>query len=302
MRKYAQGVSSSRRLARACEERVDFMAVTALNQPDFRTIADFRKRHLAALCGLFVQVLRLCQKAGLVKLGHVALDGTKIKANASKHKAMSYGRMVKKETELAAEVEGWLKAAEAAEDVRHGADGRGDEMPEWMAQKARRLAKIREAKAALAAEATAEAEQKAAQPKKYRGGRKPKTAPGVPKDKAQRNFTDPESRIMKGRDGFIQATTPRPPSMAPIRSSSPSRSPTMRPTKGNWSPSSMASRQVPAASPGRSRPMSAIARRPIWRCWRHAISAPMWPPAGRNIPMRARTKGAGRASRPCESA
>jgi transposase len=204
---YAQGVYSSRRLARACEERVDFMAVTALNQPDFRTIADFRKRHLAALCGLFVQVLRLCQKAGLVKLGHVALDGTKIKANASKHKAMSYGRMVKKETELAAEVEGWLKAAEAAdaeEDARHGADRRGDEMPEWMAQKARRLAKIREAKAALAAETKAEAEQKAAQPNKYRGGRNPKTAPGVPKDKAQRNFTDPDSRIMKGRDGFIQ--------------------------------------------------------------------------------------------------
>jgi transposase len=208
---YAQGIYSSRRLARACEERVDFMAVTALNQPDFRTIADFRKRHLGALSGLFVQVLELCRKAGLVKLGHVALDGTKMKANASKHKAMSYGRMVKKEAELAAEVEGWLAAAEAADaqdDARHGADKRGDETPEWMANKAKRLEKIREAKAALEAEAKAEAErkaaEKAAQPGKNRGGRKPKTEPGMPRDKAQRNFTDPESRIMKGHDGFIQ--------------------------------------------------------------------------------------------------
>ena len=208
---YAQGVYSSRRLARACEERVDFMAVVALNQPDFRTISDFRKRHREALSGLFVQVLELCRQAGLVKLGHVALDGTKLKANASRHKAMSYGRMAKKEAELAAEVEGWLDAAAAAdaqEDDRHGGDQRGDETPEWMASKARRLAKIREAKAALEAEAKAEAErkaaEKAAQPGKNRGGRKPKTPPGTPRDKAQRNFTDPDSRIMKGHDGFIQ--------------------------------------------------------------------------------------------------
>lgn len=208
---YAQGIYSSRRLARACEERVDFLAITALNRPDFRTIADFRKRHLEALSGLFVQVLELCRQAGLVKLGHVALDGTKLKANASKHKAMSYSRMARKEAELAAEVEGWLAeadAADAAEDARHGADKRGDETPEWMANKAKRLAKIREAKAALEAEAKAEAarkaEQEAQEPKKRRGGRKPKTEPGTPKDKAQRNFTDPESRIMKGRDGFIQ--------------------------------------------------------------------------------------------------
>ena len=100
---YSRGVYSSRRLARACEERVDFMALTALNQPDFRTISEFRRRHLAALADLFGQVLLLCRKAGLVQLGHVALDGTKIKANASKHKAMSYGRMVKAEPELAAQ-------------------------------------------------------------------------------------------------------------------------------------------------------------------------------------------------------
>lgn len=204
---YSRGVYSSRRLARACEERLDFMAVTALNQPDFRTIAEFRKRHLAALAGMFVQVLRLCQGAGLVKLGHVALDGSKIKANASKHKAMSYARMVKAEAELSAEVAGWLAAAEAAdaqEDAEHGAARRGDEMPDWVKDKDERLGKIRQAKAALEAEAKAEAEDKAAKPKTYRGGRKPKTPPGEPKGTAQHNFTDPESRIMKGRDGFIQ--------------------------------------------------------------------------------------------------
>ena len=121
---YCQGVYSSRRMARSCEERLDFMAVTAMNRPDFRTISDFRKRHLAALGGLFVQVLRLCRAAGLVKLGHVALDGTRIKGNASKHKAMSYGRMKKAEAELAREVAGWLEAAEAVdveEDDRFGA-------------------------------------------------------------------------------------------------------------------------------------------------------------------------------------
>jgi len=212
---YSRGVYSSRRLARACEERLDFLAVTAMNRPDFRTISDFRKRHLSALSGLFVQVLKLCQKSGLADLGHVALDGTKMKANASKHKAMSYGRMKKTETELAAEVEGWLKTAEAAdaeEDALHGAGRRGDEMPDWMADKTRRLAKIREAKAALEAEAKAKAEEKAKakaeekakEPKRYRGGRKPKTPAGTPPDKAQRNFTDPESRIMKSGDGFLQ--------------------------------------------------------------------------------------------------
>ena len=204
---YSRGVYSSRRLARACEERLDFMAVTALNRPDFRTIAAFRRRHLGALSGLFEQVLLLCRKAGLVALGHVALDGTKVKANASKHKAMSYGRMVKAEPELAAEIAGWLEAAEAAdaaEDAAFGVDKRGEELPGWVADKQQRLAKIREAKAALEAEAKAEAEEKAKQPKKYRGGRKPKTPPGQPKANAQRNFTDPESRIMKAKDGFIQ--------------------------------------------------------------------------------------------------
>lgn len=204
---YSRGVYSSRRLARACEERLDFMAVTALNRPDFRTISDFRRRHLEALSKLFVQVLQLCQKAGLVELAHVALDGTKVKANASRHKAMSYGRMKKAEAELTAEVGGWLKAAEACDAEEDAALGerRGDEMPGWVADKVRRLTKIREAKAALEAEAKAEEKAAAEQAsQRRRGGRKPKTPPGTPADKAQRNFTDPESRIMKGRDGFIQ--------------------------------------------------------------------------------------------------
>lgn len=206
---YSRGLYSSRRIAKACEERVDFMVVTGLQKPDFRTISDFRKRHLAALSGLFGQVLGLCRRAGLVKLGHVALDGTKIKANASKHKAMSYGRMVKAEVGLTAEVEAWLEqaeAADAAEDREHGAEARGDEMPEWMANKQERLAKIKEAKAALEAEAEAAAAAKPAEQEQAPkgGGRKPEPPSTLPADKAQRNFTDPDSRILKTKDGFIQ--------------------------------------------------------------------------------------------------
>ncbi len=206
---YSQGIYSSRRIDRACHERVDFMAVTGLSYPDFRTISEFRKRHLGALSGLFVQVLGLCRKAGLVKLGHVALDGTKIKANASKHKAMSYGRMKGAEEKLAAEVAGWMKKAaaqDAAEDRQHGGDRRGDELPDWVANKERRLAKIREAKAALEAEAQAAAGQGAGEDSEAaaKRGRKCPPPSGVPEDNAQRNFTDPESRIMKTKDGFIQ--------------------------------------------------------------------------------------------------
>jgi transposase len=215
---YCQALYSSRRLARACEERVDFMAVTGMQRPDFRTISLFRRRHLEALKGLFVQVLRLCQQADLVHLGHVALDGTKIKANASKHKAMSYGRMKKAEPELAAEVERWLKTAErtdAREDEEFGPERRGDELPAWVADKQKRLEKIRVAKAALEAAAREEAEakrkaaaQRNAAPTKEQAaprGRPPKQPPGAPDDKSQRNFTDPESRIMKGHDGYTQS-------------------------------------------------------------------------------------------------
>jgi transposase len=215
---YCCGVYSSRRIAKACRERVDFMSIVGLDAPDFRTISDFRKRHLKALGGLFTQVLLLCEKAGLVKLGHVALDGTKIKANASKHKAMSYGRMEERAAELEAEVAGWLRTAEAAdaeEDKLHGRDKTGEEMPDWVADKQRRIQKIRQAKAELEAEAKAAAEAKrkaedeAAKELeaegRRKGGRSAAPPSDVPDAKAQKNFTDPESRIMKSKDGFVQA-------------------------------------------------------------------------------------------------
>jgi len=128
---YTQGVYSSRRIARCCEERLDFMAVTAMNMPDFRTISDFRKRHLSALAGLFLQVLLLCRAAGLVQLGHVAIDGTKLKANASRHKAMSYLRMKQAEAALKEQISDWFERSQrddAAEEAECG-DRRGDEMP-----------------------------------------------------------------------------------------------------------------------------------------------------------------------------
>ena len=187
---YCQGVYSSRRIARGCEERMDFMAVTGLNRPDFRTVSDFRKRHLESLQGLFEQVLTLCQHAGLVKLGHVSLDGTKVKANASKHKAMSYDRMYQTEKRLKQEVREWFrqaKSADEAEDRLHGATRRGDVMPGWVADKQQRIIKIREAREALEAEARA-AGKAAVDPT------------------AQRNFTDPESRIMrKSGKEYVQA-------------------------------------------------------------------------------------------------
>ncbi|MGY4501602.1 transposase [Bradyrhizobium sp. GM24.11] len=213
---YASGIYSSRRIARAAVERADFMMIVAGDPPDFRTISEFRRRHLKALAGLFVQVLKLAEKAGLVKLGHVALDGTKIKANASKHKAMSYERMKKREAELQAEVDRWLKAAEAAdaeEDKLYG-DKRGDEMPDWVADKQKRVAKIRAAKAELEAEAKAAAaeemrrREETEEQRKKEGRKKTGKPPAPPKQepdgKAQRNFTDPESRILKTKDGYIQ--------------------------------------------------------------------------------------------------
>jgi Transposase domain (DUF772)/Transposase DDE domain len=215
---YCNGIYSSRRIAKACRERVDFMSVVGFDAPDFRTVSDFRKRHLKALSGLFVQILKLCAKAGLVKLGHVALDGTKVKANASKHKAMSFDRMEKRAAELEAEVARWLAAAEAAdaeEDKLHGRDKTGEEMPKWVADKQKRAQRIRQAKAELEAEAKAAAEAKLtaeaeAEKKRQAEGRKKPGKPAAPPSsepdpKAQKNFTDPESRIMKSKDGFVQA-------------------------------------------------------------------------------------------------
>lgn len=201
---YARGVYSSRKLTRACAEDVAFRVLCAGSLPDFRTISDFRKRHLAALSGLFLQVLLLCQKAGLVTLGHVAIDGTKIRANASKHKAMSYGRMQEEEQRLSTEIDHLLaRSAEedAAEDARYGTDKRGDELPGELAHRQSRLAKIREAKAALEAEACEAARRGAGN----EAAARPSEA-ALPAAKAQRNFTDPESRIMKGSDkAFVQA-------------------------------------------------------------------------------------------------
>jgi transposase len=193
---YATGTYSSRKIARRLVEDVAVRFLAAGNTPDFRTLSDFRQRHSAALAGLFTQVLRLCRRAGLVKLGHVAIDGTRVKANASKHKAMSYGRMGEKEAALQAEIAELLRRAEQAdrdEDARYGADRRGDELPEALARRESRLKTIREAKAALEAEAR---EQAAA------AGKDP--AQATPAPKAQRNFTDPESKIQKTSDGFIQ--------------------------------------------------------------------------------------------------
>jgi transposase len=194
---YCTGVYSSRRIARQLEDSVAFRFLAAGNQPDFRTLSDFRKRHGAALAGLFEQGLRLCRKAGLVQLGRVAIDGTKVKANASKHKAMSYGRMQEKETALRQEVAELLRRAEQAdrdEDQREGAEQRGGGLPAELARRESRLQKIAEAKAALEAEARARARAE---------GKEPDQSPPPP-PKTQRNFTDPESKIQKTSDGFIQ--------------------------------------------------------------------------------------------------
>ncbi len=198
---YCTGVPSSRRIAKRLHEDIAFRVLAANNTPDFRTVSDFRKDHLAALSGLFLQVLALCQRAGLVKLGHVALDGAKVKANASKHKAMSYRRMREREAQLEPEVAELLRRAgevDEEEDRRYGQDKRGDELPEELSFREGRLRKIREAKAALEAEGREAAEQAESEGRSH---------PGVPGDKAQRNFTGAESRIMPGPGGrdFQQA-------------------------------------------------------------------------------------------------
>ncbi|MFZ9464270.1 MAG: transposase, partial [Vulcanococcus sp.] len=284
---YCVGISSSRRIERACWEDAAFRVLTGNQQPDHSRISDFRLVHLDALAGLFVQVLRLCQKAGLVSLGNVALDGTKVKANASKHKAMSHDRMLKTEAQLEAEIAALLRKAElidAQEDARYGKGKRGDELPKELQRRQDRLDALRKAKAELEAEAAAdnarrreqqariaeeqaaeaadaeaaaadndknaakseaaaqalahEAQQAERRAKAARGraelARKlavdkaraaglpapdllssvdplampsrnlPTHAAGNPKANAQRNFTDPDSHILKGGDGWIQ--------------------------------------------------------------------------------------------------
>src|SRR5271157_4058198 len=224
---YCRGVPGSRRIERATQEEVAFRYLAADQHPDHTTIAGFRKEHLANLAQRFVQVLKLCQQAGLVKLGHVALDGTKVKANASKHKAMSYERMEETEKRLQAEVAALLAEAarvDGEEEGKYGKGKLGDELPQELARRESRLKKLREAQAAWEAEAKEAAQQKQAEVearleerekqeeergRKF-GGRPPQAPPpeeAKPEPKAQRNFTDPDSRIMK--DGatkeFVQA-------------------------------------------------------------------------------------------------
>jgi transposase len=277
---YCVGIPSSRRIERACYEDLAFRVLTGNQQPDHSRISDFRLVHLDALAGLFVQVLRLCQKSGLVSLGNVALDGTKVKANASKHKAMSHERMLKTEAQLEAEIAALLRKAElidAQEDARYGKGKRGDELPKELQRRQDRLDALRKAKAELEAEAAADharrreqharaAEEQAAEAavqaaadtesevaaralakeaqqaeRRARSARRraelarrlaidkaqaadlstpdplisvdplampsrnlPTTAAGDPKGNAQRNFTDPDSHILKGGDGWIQ--------------------------------------------------------------------------------------------------
>jgi transposase len=193
---YCVGVFSTRRMEKRLVEDVAFRVLAAGNEPDFRTLADFRKNHLKALEELFQQVLRLALEVGALKLGRVALDGSKVKANASKHKAMSYGRMEETEKRLRKEVRELLKQAEAVdeeEDKRYGRERQGEELPEELQRRETRIARIREAKKALEQRAREKAESEG------KDGQKAK-----PESKDQYNFTDPESRILKGSDAFVQ--------------------------------------------------------------------------------------------------
>jgi transposase len=224
---YCTGSYSSRKIQAKTYEDVAFRYLAVDEHPDHSTLAEFRKRHLEALAGLFSQALQLCQKAGLVKLGHVAIDGSKIAGNASKHKAMSYERMSEAEKKLQAEVEGLLQRAEAVdatEDEKYGKGQGGEELPAELARRESRLAKIRAAKAELEAEAKQKAGEKKAAAEaqmeqrreqetctgKKVSGRKPQVPDpeqAVPDPKAQRNFTDPESRIMPDgshKGSFVQ--------------------------------------------------------------------------------------------------
>jgi transposase len=195
---YCTGVFSSRRIQKRLQEDIPFKVLAAGNEPDFRTISDFRKIHIQTLRKLFEQVLAMALECGAIKLGRVSLDGTKLKANASKHKAMSYGRMKEKQQQLREEVKQLLEQAEAAdkeEDGQYG-DKRGDELPEELQRRETRLAKIKEAKKVV--------EQRARDKAAEEGKSAEEAKLAKADDKDQYNFTDPESRIMKGGDGFVQ--------------------------------------------------------------------------------------------------
>jgi transposase len=214
---YATGTRSSRRIIRRCQTDLACRVIVGEDIPDFRTISDFRKIHLARLEALFVEVLKLCALAGLARVGTIALDGTKVKANASRHKAMSYDRIKSEEIRLKEEIAKLLAEAEAtdkAEDIEHGPDRRGDELPDELARRQSRLARIQAAKKLLEERARAEAAEEAAL--RCAEGKSPPTTPpaeAVPDPKDQINFTDPESRIMKASNkgwdqcGNAQAVT-----------------------------------------------------------------------------------------------
>jgi len=195
---YCTGVFSSRRIQKRIQEDIPFKVLAAGNEPDFRTISDFRKIHLESLKNMFEQVLAMALECGSIKLGKVSLDGTKLKANASKHKAMSYGRMIDKRQQLKEEVKQLLEQAEAADEAedREYGDRRGDELPEELWRRETRLAKIKEAKKVL--------EQRARDKALAEGKSADEAKLAKPQDKDQYNFTDPESRIMPGADGIVQ--------------------------------------------------------------------------------------------------
>jgi transposase len=198
---YATGTRSSRKIMRRCQVDVACRIIVGDDVPDFRTISDFRKTHLDRLETLFVDVLKLCALAGLAKVGTIALDGTKIKASASRHKAMSYDRMPEEEARLKQEIATILAEAESAdatEGAAHGPGRHGDELPQELARRQSRLAKIQQAKALLEERARTEAAEEAA--RRQEEGKAPSAvapADAVPEAKDQINFTDPESRIMK---------------------------------------------------------------------------------------------------------
>jgi transposase len=206
---YCVGVFSSRKIALACERNLAFIAIVGAERPDFRTISDFRKLHLEVFLEVFVQVVRLAGEAGLVQLGNVSTDGTKIQGNASRHKAMSYGYMKKEGERLREEIEALVTQAHQRDEAEEAALGsrRGDELPAEWSRREDRLAKIEaamrrlEAQAKAAADAErqrrAEAEAERRRTGKRRRGKAPKPVDATPADKAQTNFTDPELHIMQ---------------------------------------------------------------------------------------------------------
>lgn len=213
---YATGTFSSRKIARKLEEDVAYRVLAASNFPAHRTIAEFRQVHLEAFRSLFVQVVRIAGEAGLVKLGGLVVDGSKLKANASQRKAMSYGRMAEQEKLLLEQIKELIRqaaAVDASEDRLYGSEKRGDELPTELQRREDRLRKIQEAQQRLEARQREKDEQKGRSPKlgrkSSRGGRDFKRDFGVPPDEAQDSFTDPESRIMKSSAGYVQAYNPQ---------------------------------------------------------------------------------------------